>query len=174
MKRCPTCGTDKPETDFHRDRTRPDGLRWECKQCVKEKRQQPREQAVRERMASDTEFNAALSPHLKAYIDRQVKRYGRGNPDVQDDLTQEAWIAVATADTGEDLLKVAHRAVERVYRRDYERLRQEATVDDITELHAVLLRKATGQAERKPGSDAANGLRHKFQRSKGGTEDEKL
>jgi hypothetical protein len=32
-KHCPQCGRDKPTTAYHRDRHRPDGLYWCCKQC---------------------------------------------------------------------------------------------------------------------------------------------
>lgn len=35
MKLCQDCNTEKPETEFYRDRTRSDGLNWRCKPCHK-------------------------------------------------------------------------------------------------------------------------------------------
>lgn len=35
MKLCQDCNTEKPETEFYRDSTRPDGLNWRCKPCHK-------------------------------------------------------------------------------------------------------------------------------------------
>lgn len=37
QKRCWRCKTVKPITEFHRDRSRPDGLNHECKVCSKER-----------------------------------------------------------------------------------------------------------------------------------------
>ena len=36
MKLCQACNTEKPETEFYRDRSRSDGLNWRCKPCHKE------------------------------------------------------------------------------------------------------------------------------------------
>lgn len=33
MKRCSTCKTEKPLTDFYADRRTPDGLKCQCKKC---------------------------------------------------------------------------------------------------------------------------------------------
>lgn len=33
-KKCGKCGEVKPLSEFHRNRTTPDGLQWECKPCV--------------------------------------------------------------------------------------------------------------------------------------------
>jgi len=33
MKHCTACNTEKPESEFYRDRSRPDGLNWRCKPC---------------------------------------------------------------------------------------------------------------------------------------------
>lgn len=33
MKRCYKCKTEKPESDFHKDRSKPDGLTGQCKPC---------------------------------------------------------------------------------------------------------------------------------------------
>lgn len=35
MKLCQACNTEKPETEFYRDKTRSDGLNWRCKPCHK-------------------------------------------------------------------------------------------------------------------------------------------
>ncbi len=32
-KHCPGCGETKPQTDFHKDRSSPDGLNCWCKVC---------------------------------------------------------------------------------------------------------------------------------------------
>ena len=34
MKRCPKCGQTKPETEFHRNKGRPDGVQVYCKPCA--------------------------------------------------------------------------------------------------------------------------------------------
>lgn len=34
MKRCKACSEDKPETEFHKDRSKPDGLNAYCKPCT--------------------------------------------------------------------------------------------------------------------------------------------
>ena len=34
MKLCPKCSAEKPETEFHKNRARPDGLTLYCKACV--------------------------------------------------------------------------------------------------------------------------------------------
>lgn len=36
-KQCGSCGTVKLIVEFHKDRTRPDGRSWACKECMKEK-----------------------------------------------------------------------------------------------------------------------------------------
>lgn len=33
MKRCSTCKRNKPESDFYKDKRRPDGLKCQCKKC---------------------------------------------------------------------------------------------------------------------------------------------
>lgn len=33
MKTCSTCGVTKPRSEFYRDKTRPDGLKYGCKEC---------------------------------------------------------------------------------------------------------------------------------------------
>jgi hypothetical protein len=38
MKRCNTCGTDKPTTEFYKNRAMKDGLGYTCKSCIKEYR----------------------------------------------------------------------------------------------------------------------------------------
>lgn len=35
MKHCPKCGLDKPESEFHKNRSRADGLQSSCKKCQK-------------------------------------------------------------------------------------------------------------------------------------------
>lgn len=37
MKDCPTCHTRRPKSDFHRNRSRPDGLHGECVYCSRER-----------------------------------------------------------------------------------------------------------------------------------------
>lgn len=51
MKRCSQCKQEKPETEFHRNRTRGDGLRTICKQCAYAR-------AVIYRKTHRAEFNA--------------------------------------------------------------------------------------------------------------------
>lgn len=37
-KFCPTCQKEKPRADFYSDRSRFDGLTWECKDCQKQRK----------------------------------------------------------------------------------------------------------------------------------------
>jgi len=34
--KCNTCGTDKPTTDFYKNKAQPHGYRYECKDCLRE------------------------------------------------------------------------------------------------------------------------------------------
>ena len=49
MKHCWKCSTSKPELDFGSNKSKPDGLATECREC---KRQQDREYAARNREAA--------------------------------------------------------------------------------------------------------------------------
>jgi len=42
MKTCRTCGETKETSEFYRDRTRKDGLFWQCKSCLKAYRESNR------------------------------------------------------------------------------------------------------------------------------------
>lgn len=44
VKRCSGCGVVKSLDCFHRDRTKPDGLRYDCKECVNARRHRYREE----------------------------------------------------------------------------------------------------------------------------------
>lgn len=35
MKKCPVCKTDKPRSQYQKNRTTKDGLQWQCKPCRK-------------------------------------------------------------------------------------------------------------------------------------------
>ena len=35
MKKCPKCGIEKPLTEFHKDKSKKDGLKCHCKQCCR-------------------------------------------------------------------------------------------------------------------------------------------
>jgi hypothetical protein len=37
MTYCPKCSTDKPETSFHRNRAKHDGLSWYCRDCERQR-----------------------------------------------------------------------------------------------------------------------------------------
>jgi hypothetical protein len=37
MKRCPGCGITKPENEFRKDRRRPRGLSWRCRECLRKR-----------------------------------------------------------------------------------------------------------------------------------------
>lgn len=41
MKTCCTCKASKEESDFHKNRARPDGLQDACKACLKESQKKP-------------------------------------------------------------------------------------------------------------------------------------
>ena len=44
VKCCSGCGVVKPLGDFHRDRNRPDGRKYRCKECIKEDSRRYREE----------------------------------------------------------------------------------------------------------------------------------
>src|SRR6266705_3610496 len=43
QKRCTRCEQPKPTTDFHRNKTNPDGLQNHCKECRKDEKYRPRQ-----------------------------------------------------------------------------------------------------------------------------------
>jgi hypothetical protein len=122
MKRCPQCETEKPETEFHRDRSRADGLKRICKDCFQENRWKKRDDGTRQKMMDDGSFAILYdTPELKKAINRAAKRYAKQNLERREELQQEGWLAVALS-TGEDLAyheKKAKNAIEAAYRRDY-------------------------------------------------------
>ena len=58
MKHCHGCGRDLPETEFSKDRLKPDGLQTECKECKKAYREAHPESAESRRRAM---FRARMS-----------------------------------------------------------------------------------------------------------------
>lgn len=51
MKKCTKCGETKPLTEFHKDRSRPDGLHHSCKECANTYwRERYKEPEVQERL----------------------------------------------------------------------------------------------------------------------------
>lgn len=53
LRKCVRCGADKHDTDFHRDRSRPDGLREVCKLCRKPALDASRARQSRTRIGTD-------------------------------------------------------------------------------------------------------------------------
>jgi hypothetical protein len=86
MKTCSKCKIEKPETEFHKDKSRKDGLNHNCKVCVKEHQQQSERRKLRQR-AYDQAHRAihrefAQSERGKQYQREYMKCY-RQKPGVR-------------------------------------------------------------------------------------------
>lgn len=118
-KRCPTCGRDLPLCDFHADRSRPDGLKWQCQECAREKRQAakpPPEHLSEEQFRRVWEYD----PH-RHLVARIAKRYATKRRSLREDFRQEGWLGAWRSPTTEayDLGKSIQRAIYNAYHRDY-------------------------------------------------------
>lgn len=90
-KRCTECETDKPASEFHKDRSKRDGLRSACKSCITERVKQYRQERIdqfgldyvrrQERLAverhrrrhgpeKDREYNRARNEAVRVLIER--------------------------------------------------------------------------------------------------------
>jgi len=58
-KHCPRCDQDRPRSEFHNDRTKPDGLKSHCKRCRQESRE-PDLERLQSMLGFGTEFERAL------------------------------------------------------------------------------------------------------------------
>lgn len=81
-KHCPKCGRDLPKSEFHRDRSRPDGLYSYCKQCnyahVKLWCEQNPERAT----AYRKQYRREHLEELREYGRRKSKERFQDNPEV--------------------------------------------------------------------------------------------
>lgn len=66
MKICGRCGTEKPESEFNKDRYSKTGLRSQCKQCMKLERKRLRDHYQRWRQRDDVK---------RWYAEYRRKRY---------------------------------------------------------------------------------------------------
>jgi hypothetical protein len=156
MKHCPTCNETKQNYRFHKDKSRPDGLNWQCIECTKARRQERRDAQTRENMRDNATFNELYrDPELQKYVEQQTRKYARQRPELQLDLAQEAWFAIAAepSTSADELKRAAHRAVERTYRREYEYGKRHEHHADMAVLEEMLAKQATGQTMPKPDSD---------------------
>ena len=127
-KYCPTCGEYRPVAEFHRDRTRSNGLQSTCKQCRRESRAE-RQRLVNLPAGPDTTGGFVrsqteevwLSYHGNRDLHRYINTTARGfSKRHWEDLKQEAWIYISLTPPGlnlEALQKVAYNAMQRTYRR---------------------------------------------------------
>ena len=72
MKRCPTCGEEKPHAAFHRHRQRADGCSGLCKDCSNARRKTRYEATRQESNDRQREYNAANREKIRASV---VRRY---------------------------------------------------------------------------------------------------
>ena len=77
VKHCHGCGRDLPETEFSKDRLKPDGLQTECKDCKKAYREAHPESAESRRRAM---FRARMSRAMAVAHEDYARVYmpGRG------------------------------------------------------------------------------------------------
>ena len=73
MKHCWKCDTSKPKVDFGSNKSKPDGLSTECRDC---KRQQDREYAARNREAAKERANQWYATN-KEYALARNKKYAK-------------------------------------------------------------------------------------------------
>ena len=78
MKTCPTCGVNKPFSEFYRDDSRPQGVSGRCKQCARDQ-----VNAYRKRNAAvvNAKKKAYRESH-KAEIAADLRARYRANPDM--------------------------------------------------------------------------------------------
>jgi hypothetical protein len=118
MKKCPVCGKEKDPVEFHKDKSRPGGLQWQCIECAERKRQ-----AKKARFpgfpVEASDIQNLRNDELMGWISAQIRRHGRGVPKSGGALGREAIGAVIQAGTRDvDYLKtLALRAVQRAYQR---------------------------------------------------------
>lgn len=72
MKKCSACGDWKDLNEFHKDKSKPDGHRYQCKSCGKEYREENKEQ-IRERSKKWSEAN----PDRKAEYGKEYREANR-------------------------------------------------------------------------------------------------
>lgn len=91
MKHCGTCGTDKPEDQFHKRAASPDGLAAKCKDCQraydKARANDPKRVKAREEYQKTERGAEAARRAKKAYADRNkgkilesTRRYRANHP----------------------------------------------------------------------------------------------
>ena len=82
MKVCSKCKQEKPFEGFSKERARKDGLRSQCKDCVKQYREQNKE-SIRERNKQHREQNKeSISEYQKQYYEQNkesIKQYYEQN-----------------------------------------------------------------------------------------------
>lgn len=120
MKYCPECKKNKPYYDFHKDRSRPDGLKWLCIECAKAKRSKKDIVSA----MPEAEFMKLLeNKELHKFINTEAKRYFKVDEDSRDYARQAAWARISlypTIENVEELKKAAHREIYWLYRQRYE------------------------------------------------------
>lgn len=94
MKICYLCHTDKPATDFYKDRTRPDGLSSRCKECDKLKiakyQTTSNGKATRKRYRQSTKGRLAKQRDDKRYYQTERGRRARFSAVQRYEMTDKA------------------------------------------------------------------------------------
>jgi len=97
-KTCSCCGQDKPIWEFGKDAKNPDGLKYQCKQCIKAKR--PRRAVPH---LSDEQFSRMYGhPPFQHHINKMAKRYGFRRLEFREDLRQRGWVGAWQASSTDE------------------------------------------------------------------------
>ena len=78
MKRCSKCGETKPLTEFNKDKSTRDGLRYECRDCSREYFRQYRQ----ENKEKEQERNRQYRQENKERITERKKQYAEENKEI--------------------------------------------------------------------------------------------
>ena len=109
VKRCSGCGVVKSLDDFHRDRRTPDGLRYDCKECMNARMCRYRE-VNRDKIA---DYDRRYWEENREYVNRRDSRNRNRYQSVTKSAAtkrgpwSEAEIAILMADDGRTLVAKA-------------------------------------------------------------------
>lgn len=138
-KICRRCGKELPLAKFPKNRTRPDGTEYRCKECHAQTQAEYRKRRFKGRSpanvigVSSTEYPRAMMsdetfavyydrPAISAFITQYSVRHAKRRPDMQLDLKQTAWMHISMAQPGKTddyYIAIAQRAMYNEYRREY-------------------------------------------------------
>lgn len=90
MKTCPKCNVLKNDLDYHKDKTRPGGLAWECKLCANQKdREKYRLNPDRSRAASKAWQQKNPEAVKRNNRNSTLRKYGLTQKDYQQMLDKQ-------------------------------------------------------------------------------------